>query len=88
MVLSLGGVDLNSVPKKLLQRIHWFLPANMTNFDSVHLRLDTLVFTYDHNLCDETIKIAEVYAIKRMCCPFRERPDMMSASEGVMKKRA
>ena len=64
MVLSMGGVDLTSVPKKLLQEVHWFLPANTTNFDGVHLRLDSRIFLYEHDLCSESIKLSEVYAIK------------------------
>ena len=64
MVLSMGGVDLTSVPKKLLQEVHWFLPANTTNFDEVHLRLDSRIFLYEHDLCSESIKLSEVYAIK------------------------
>ena len=64
MVLSLGGVDLTSVPKQLLQDVHWFLPANTTNFNGVHLRLDSRIFLYEHDLCSESIKLSEVYAIK------------------------
>ena len=64
MVLSLGGVDLTSVPKKLLQDVHWFLPANATNLDGVHLRLDSRIFLYEHDLCSESIALTEVYAIK------------------------
>lgn len=64
MVLSLGGVDLTSLPKKLLQDVHWFLPANTTNFNGVHLRLDSRIFLYEHDLCSESIKLSEVYAIK------------------------
>ena len=64
MVLSLGGVDLTSVPNKLLQRVHWFLPTNTTNFDGVRLRLDSRIFLYEHDLCNESIKLSEVYAVK------------------------
>ena len=64
MVLSLGGVDLTSVPEKLLQDVHWFLPANATNLDGVHLRLDSRIFLYEHDLCSESIALTEVYAIK------------------------